>query len=191
MSSLERILKFIPNALTTFRLLLIGPFLLSFYHQHFVDAFYLFLLAGITDGIDGWLARHFNWQTPFGSFFDPLADKLLVACSFISLALINQLPWWLVLLVFMRDLTISTGVMAWYYLLRRQIDFKPTYLSKINTVLQLILVTVCLFELAFPPLSFHLIPYLIVLTTATTTLTYIHYVWTWGKKACSTHETVK
>ena len=120
----QRLLTYIPNALTLFRLILIGPFLLCFYDQNYVNAFYLFLLAGFTDGLDGWMARCFNWQSPFGSFIDPLADKLLVASSFISLALINQLPWWLVVLVFMRDLTISTGVIAWYYFVQRKLNLK-------------------------------------------------------------------
>ncbi|OGV44639.1 MAG: phosphatidylglycerophosphate synthase [Legionellales bacterium RIFCSPHIGHO2_12_FULL_42_9] len=184
----QRIITFIPNALTLFRLILIGPFLLSFDNQEYVSAFYLFAIAGFSDGLDGWLARCFNWQSPLGSFIDPLADKLLVASSFISLALLEKLPWWLVVIVFMRDLTISTGVVAWYYLIQRKLVFEPTYLSKINTVLQLSLVTLCLFELAFPPFSFHIIPNLIILTTATTTITYTHYVWTWGKKAFATHD---
>jgi cardiolipin synthase (CMP-forming) len=177
------ILRYIPNALTLIRLALITPFVVSLYQQEYVSAFYIFILAGFTDGLDGWLARSFKWQSLFGSFTDPLADKLLIAASFISLALIGLLPWWLVILVFLRDLTISFGVVAWYWFLQRKLDFKPTYLSKINTFLQLVLLTVCLFELAFFKFSLHLIDILIILTTITTTSTYIDYVWTWGKKA--------
>lgn len=112
-----------------------------------------------------------------------MADKLLIASSFISLALIGVLPWWLVILVFLRDLTISLGVLAWYQFIRRKLDFQPTLLSKINTALQLTLVTSCLFELAyfeFPP---YLLNVLIILTTLTTAITYIDYIWTWGRKA--------
>lgn len=179
-------LKHIPNALTVFRLVLIIPFLAFLYYHAYRDAFYLYLLAGFTDGLDGWLARYFNWQTPLGSFIDPLADKLLVASSFISLALIGTLPWWLVILVFLRDLTISIGVVAWYWFIQRELDFKPTLLSKVNTTLQLCLVTLCLFELAF----FEFTPYyitaiLILLTALTTSATYLDYVWTWSKKACA------
>ncbi|HAT9653444.1 TPA: CDP-alcohol phosphatidyltransferase family protein, partial [Legionella pneumophila subsp. pneumophila] len=108
------ILKHIPNTLTLLRLVLIAPFLMYLFHHEYVKAFYIFIAAGLTDGLDGWLARHFQWQSFFGSFVDPLADKLLVASSFISLALLNSLPWWLVLLVFLRDFTISMGVLAWY-----------------------------------------------------------------------------
>src|SRR5260221_624177 len=135
------ILKHIPNALTLFRLTLIAPFLMYLYHQEYACAFYTFMLAGFTDGLDGWLARRFHWQSFFGSFIDPLADKLLVASSFISLALIGSLPWWLVILVFLRDFTISMGVVAWYLFIQRKLDFVPTQLSKFNTALQLALVT--------------------------------------------------
>jgi cardiolipin synthase len=179
------ILQQIPNLLSLIRLVLIAPFLVFLYQHDFVDAFYTFFLAGFTDGLDGWLARHFKWQTFFGSFIDPLADKLLIASSFISLALIGILPWWLVALVFLRDLTISFGVLAWYWLIQRKLDFKPTNLSKVNTMLQIMLLTLCLFELAFFKFAPHLIEVLILLTTITTTSTYIDYVWTWGKKACT------
>lgn len=179
------ILKHIPNILTFFRLVLIAPFLSYLYHKNYLDAFYIFILAGFTDGLDGWLARYCNWQTPLGSFVDPLADKLLVASSFISLALIGELPWWLVILVFLRDISISFGVVGWYCLIQRKLDFQPTLLSKINTTLQLGLVTVCLFDLAFFNFNPYFAQALIIITAITTSATYIHYVWTWGIKAYS------
>lgn len=177
------ILRHIPNALTLIRLVLIAPFLVLLYQQEYVNAFYIFILAGFTDGLDGWLARYFHWQSFFGAFVDPLADKLLIAASFISLALIGSLPWWLVILVFSRDLTISFGVLAWYWLIQRKLDFKPTNLSKINTMFQLALLTLCLFELAFFKFAPYLVETLILLTTITTASTYIDYAWTWGRKA--------
>lgn len=177
------ILKNIPNALTISRLFLIWPFLYFIFSHEFKWAFYIFLFAGFTDGLDGFLARYFNWLTPLGSFLDPLADKLLIAASFISLALLNQLPWWLMVLVFLRDLTISLGVIAWYVLIRKKISFKPTKLSKCNTIFQLTLVTLCLFELAYFQLVPHLVTVLIGLTAITTSVTFFDYVWTWAKKA--------
>jgi len=185
------ILKHIPNALTLFRLVLIAPFLVFLYHHEYINAFYLFILAGITDGLDGWLARSFSWQSTLGSFIDPLADKLLVASSFISLALLGKLPWWLVILVFLRDLTISFGVIAWYWFVRIHLYFKPTLLSKINTTFQLALVTLCLFELAFFEFSPYLTSTLVVITALTTAATYIDYVLTWSKKAYSFGRLVK
>ena len=179
------ILRHIPNALTLIRLALIAPFLMLLHQHNYVNAFYIFVLAGFTDGLDGVLARYFGWQSFFGAFIDPLADKLLIASSFISLALIGSLPWWLVILVFSRDLTISFGVIGWYWLIQRRLDFKPTNLSKLNTMLQLSLLTLCLFELAFFKFPPYLVDILILLTTFTTASTFIDYVWTWGKKACA------
>jgi cardiolipin synthase (CMP-forming) len=172
------LLRHIPNLLTCFRLLLIIPFVMSLFHQQYVQAFYIFILAGFTDGLDGLLARHFHWQSFFGSFVDPLADKLLVASSFISLALIGILPWWLVVLVFLRDVTISLGVLAWFWLIKKTPDFKPTLLSKLNTTLQLALVTVCLFELAYFQFPQMMTDYLIYLTALTTAITFTDYIWT-------------
>ncbi|BCA96945.1 phosphatidylglycerophosphate synthase [Legionella antarctica] len=177
------ILKHIPNALTLIRLGLIVPFLMFLYHHEYVYAFYLFIIAGFTDGLDGWLARYFHWQSTFGSFVDPMADKLLVASSFISLALIGSLPWWLVILVFLRDLSISIGVLVWYWCIQRKLDFVPTLLSKLNTTFQLVLVTLCLFELAYFQFPQYIVNVLIYLTAFTTATTYIDYFWTWGRKA--------
>lgn len=176
------ILKYIPNALTLFRLVLIAPFLVYLYDHQYDYAFFIFLLAGFTDALDGWLARHFHWQSFFGSFFDPLADKLLVVSSFISLALIGALPWWLVVLVFLRDASISLGVLVWYWFIRKKLHFEPSLISKTNTMFQLTLVTFCLFELAyfqFPPIVINV---LIVLTTFTTSASYIDYMHTLAKK---------
>lgn len=182
------ILKYIPNVLTVFRLVLIIPFLVYLAQSKYLNAFYTFILAGLTDGLDGWLARFFNWQSFFGSFVDPLADKLLVTASFIALALIGSLPWWLVTLVILRDFTISMGVVAWYWFIRRKINFEPTPLSKINTILQLALVTFCLFELAYFHFPKYFINSLIAVTAFTTAATYVDYIWAWGKKACLTKE---
>lgn len=179
----QMILKHIPNTLTVLRLVLIVPFLMYLYQHEYVTAFYIFIAAGLTDGLDGWLARHFSWQSFFGSFADPLADKLLIASSFISLALLGELPWWLVVIVFLRDFTISMGVLAWYYFIQKQLDFEPTLLSKFNTTFQLALVTLCLFELAYFAFPEYCVNTLIYLTAFTTTITYLDYIWTWGRKA--------
>lgn len=177
------ILKNIPNALTLFRLTLIIPFLVYFHKQEYLVAFYIFILAGFTDGLDGWLARHFHWQSNFGYFLDPLADKLLVAASFISLAWVNILPWWLVFLVFFRDISILLGAFVWCWIIQRKFDFKPTILSKINTALQLGLVTWCLFEKAWYNLYPQGLDILILITASTTTASYLDYLRIWGKKA--------
>lgn len=177
------IARHIPNFLTLARIGLILPFLFFVYQKEYELAFYVFFVAGLTDSIDGWFARLLGCQSVFGSFLDPLADKLLIATSFIALAMVGILPWWLVILVFLRDLTISIGVMAWFKLIKQKITFEPTKLSKLNTLLQITLVCTCMFELGFFPLFFALKPLLIFLTALTTLASYIDYVWTWSSKA--------
>lgn len=176
-------LKHLPNALTVLRLLLIGPILLLLYHAEYQYAFLVFFIAGLTDGLDGWLARRFQWQSELGSILDPLSDKLIIACSFVALALIGSLPWWLVILVFSRDLTICFGVLFWYCLVQSPIDFKPSIISKFNTVMQISLIALCVFELAFFKLPNIIMYCWILVTTITTAISYVDYVWTWGCKA--------
>ncbi|HAF88130.1 MAG: phosphatidylglycerophosphate synthase [Legionellaceae bacterium] len=177
-------LKHLPNTLTLLRFILIIPFLYCLYHKAYEAAFYLYFVAGLTDALDGWLARRLDSQSTLGSFLDPMADKLLVALSFVSLALIGLLPWWLVFLVFLRDATISFGVITWFCCIRQRLTFQPTLLSKINTTFQLLLVTVCLLKLAFLAwLPNFLLWILMGLTALTTGATYIDYVVTWSKKA--------
>ncbi len=184
------ILKNIPNALTMTRLLLIIPFLWFFYQKQYNYAFDLFIFAGLTDALDGWLARYFHWQSAFGSLIDPIADKLLITSSVLALAWQHQIPWWFVILVFLRDVTISGGVLAWYGLVRCPLEFNPTYLSKINTALQLAFVTCNLYCLAHASPHHAWITWLLELTTFTTLSSFIHYVWTWGHKAYDhTHAT--
>lgn len=178
----------IPNALTILRLGLIVPFVFFFAKEHYVSAFLIFLTAGITDALDGWLARAFRWQTSLGSFLDPLADKLLVAASFVALAIVHILPWWLVVLVFMRDATISFGVLGWFLVIKQPITLRPTILSKLNTVIQLGLVSFCLYERAFEPALNPIYQQtLIGLTTLSTLASYLHYVWVWSYKAKASH----
>ena len=109
-----------------------------------------------------------------GHIVDPIADKLLIVSSVIALAFIHKLPWWLVLLIFMRDFTISCCVVGVYYF-DRKTRFMPSMLSKFNTALQVFLVGVCLFETAFGVMFPVGVPILIGLTACTTTLSYLDY----------------
>ena len=176
-------LKQIPNALTIIRLILIAPFLICLFHDHYACAFYICLIAAVSDVLDGLLARWFAWQTYLGKIIDPMADKLLIATSFISLAMLHILPWWLVILIFSRDCIITLGFLAWCFFIPKKPDLKPTNISKMNTVLQMSLVVLCLAEQGFAFQVPHLLPIMIGLTAMTTVITLCDYVWTWGRKA--------
>lgn len=181
----KMVIRQLPNIMSFLRLGLIAPFLMTLYSHNYPYAFYIFLTAGLTDCVDGWLARQLACQTHIGRVIDPLADKCLISCGVISLALLQQLPLWLVTLIFLRDLTISLGALIWYCFIERTLNFPPSKLSKINTALQITLIGVCLINLAFTPLPSYFLPMCIFLTATTTAVTYFDYVWTWGQKACA------
>ena len=137
-----------PNCITLGRVLTV-PFvfwlLLSGRYQ---TAFFIFVLAGLSDAVDGWLAQRYNWQTELGAYLDPLADKLLVVCIFVAMGWQGELPSWLVIAVVSRDLLIITGVMlAW--VLDQPVNIRPLVVSKANTFAQLLLASVVLADTGF------------------------------------------
>jgi cardiolipin synthase len=111
-------------------------------------AFFVFLCAGVSDAVDGYLAKRFNWTTELGSYLDPLADKLLIVSIFIALGVRHELPLWLVIAVVSRDILIVAAVLlAW--LLNHPVRIKPLAVSKANTAMQIILAATVLADEAF------------------------------------------
>ena len=101
-------------------------------------AFFVFVAAGISDAVDGYLAKRFDWTTELGAYLDPLADKLLIVSIFIALGVRGELPLWLVIAVVSRDILIVAAVLlAW--LLDQPVRIKPLAISKANTLAQIVL----------------------------------------------------
>lgn len=169
-------LKQIPNIITVMRIILIAPFLYAMLNDQYSMAFYIFLVAGLSDGIDGFLARHFQWTTQFGVFMDPLADKLLMMSSFIVLAWFGKLPLWLFVIVILRDVVIMSGIAGIFYV-RGNVDFEPSMISKINTGLQVLLIGLLLFELAFHAVAAYLLEGVMYCVAVMTLLSLMGYVW--------------
>lgn len=145
-------MRHLPNLITLIRLLLILPAGWSILAGRFEPAFVLFLLAGASDGLDGWLARRYGWTSRFGAIADPLADKLLVAVVYVALVWIGVLPLWLAVLVLGRDLTIVAGASG-YHLLVERIEMAPTALGKVCTLAHILYVGMVLASLVGEPLS--------------------------------------
>jgi cardiolipin synthase len=160
------------------RFILIGPILWALLTKCYPLAFYLFLLAGLSDGLDGLLARLFNWTTPLGALLDPLADKLLLMGSFIVLAYLQQIPLWLTMMVIGRDIWIMGGALLYRYWVG-PLDYKPVWISKLNTFFQLILVSLIIIKLTFFTLPLQLIPRVIEAVFVTSLLSFIQYTWMW------------
>ena len=111
-------------------------------------AFFLFVAAGISDAVDGFLAKRYQMQTQLGAYLDPLADKLLIVSIYIALGARGQLPLWLVIAVVSRDLAILAGfLLAW--MMNHLAEVKPVLVSKLNTVSQIVLAAVVLADEGF------------------------------------------
>ncbi len=175
-------LRYLPNLITCIRFILIGPILWALLMQYYLLAFYLFLIAGLSDGLDGLLARFFGWTTHLGALLDPLADKLLLMGSFIVLTYLQQIPFWLTAFVIGRDIWIMGGALVYRYWVG-PLDYKPVWISKLNTFFQLILVTLLIVKLAFFILADILIQRVIEAVFVTTLLSFIQYTWIWTRHA--------
>jgi len=102
----------VPNALSILRIILTVPVVMTLLNHQYFLAMVLFFVAGITDALDGWIAKRYSFESRLGSILDPVADKLLLVSSFVTLYLIGLLPLWLLVLVFLRDLMIVSGTVG-------------------------------------------------------------------------------
>jgi cardiolipin synthase len=171
--------RHIPNIITVCRILLVYPVIALMLDGRFDWALGLFVVAGVSDAVDGFLAKYFHWQSRLGSYLDPIADKLLLICSYVALAWLGLLPAWLTALVVVRDVVIFSGAVAYYFLLR-PFEGQPLLLSKLNTLLQLTLVFAVLVRQGLAPFPEAIVNLLIGLVTLTTLASGVLYVYIWG-----------
>ena len=127
----------LPNLITLARILSVPVVVWAIAANQMLLAFVLFLAAGVSDAVDGFLAKRFNMQSELGAYLDPLADKVLIVSIYIALGITDAVPRWLVILVVSRDLMIVGAVML-SWLLDRPIAVKPLLVSKLNTVAQIV-----------------------------------------------------
>ena len=111
-------------------------------------AFLIFVLAGISDAVDGYLAKRFDWRTELGAYLDPLADKLLIVSIYIALGVRGELPLWLIIMVVSRDILIVVAVLL-SWLMDQPVVIKPLAVSKANTVAQIVLAATVLADDGF------------------------------------------
>jgi cardiolipin synthase len=173
------VVGYIPNLLTVLRIAAAPVLMLLLKSERYDLAFVVFLAAGFSDGLDGFIAKRFNCETRLGAVLDPIADKLLLVTSFVMLTLLGQLPFWLLVTVVFRDLLIVGGYLV-LAVLHGSVQMRPTTISKINTLLQIILVAAVLVQAAGWVSMPWVTRVLIVTVTVTTVWSGIHYVWVWG-----------
>jgi cardiolipin synthase len=134
----------LPNCLTLVRILTIPFFLICLSYHRYGAALIIFVIGGVTDYLDGLLARWMNQQTALGAYLDPIADKLLVITSYVMLGLIGGIPEWFAVVVVSRDVLILLGYGIIYYLVDERLPVKPSRIGKWSTMLQLLTLGVAL-----------------------------------------------
>jgi cardiolipin synthase (CMP-forming) len=165
----------IPNILTLIRILLVPLFVIYVIKDMFFSALIVFAIAGLSDGLDGLLARYFNQRTELGAYLDPIADKLLISSAFVSLAVLKIIPGWMSVIVISRDVLILLGI-AIFSITDISVDIKPSFVSKCTTVAQLFTVV---FVLLNPDISWSLFVryFLYWLTVILSILSGFHYIY--------------
>jgi cardiolipin synthase len=138
----------IPNLITLARILMVPVLVWAITAGQMRIAFTLFLVAGLSDLIDGFLAKRFGMATALGAYLDPLADKAMIVSIYVALGIANDIPRWLVILVVWRDIMI-VGAVILSWLVGKPVPLKPLLVSKLNTVAQIVLALLVLGTLAF------------------------------------------
>jgi len=167
----------VPNLITIIRIILTPVFIISLMGEQFLTALIIFLACGVSDGIDGMVARLFKQKSRLGTFLDPLADKILLVSSYVVLAVIRSLPGWLAVMVLARDFLILLGVLI-ISLNRVDLKVKPSIVSKVNTCFQFITILAVLSQ---PYLTFRpsLYSFLFYTTGLLTIISGLHYIYLW------------
>jgi cardiolipin synthase (CMP-forming) len=174
--------RHLPNLICLVRLALIWPTLSALHAGDYRATLALFILAAASDGLDGYLAKRYNWTSELGKFLDPLADKLLIVTVFVEAAWLDLVPWWLTAAVVARDVMIGLGALIfrlWFGPLRG----RPTRFSKVNTGAQLLYVMLVLLNAAFGVPPREVLAALALLTLLTTVLSGLHYLQIFTRRA--------
>jgi len=176
--------RHLPNLICLIRLALIWPILTALHAGEHRLALVLFVIAAASDGVDGYLAKRFDWTSELGKFLDPLADKLLLVTVFVEAAWLELVPWWLTAAVVARDVMIGLGALI-YRLWFGPLHGRPTRFSKVNTAAQLLYVTLVLLNASFGVPPSEVLGALALLTLATTALSGLHYLQVFTRRAWS------
>jgi len=168
----------IPNIITIIRFLLVPATIWALLTHKYDLAFALFLIAGLSDAVDGFIARHFNQMSELGAYLDAVADKLLLVSVFVVLAIMGQLPLWLVVVAVSRDVLILLAVLL-STVMGRPVEIRPSLASKANTAVQILLAVLVLADLAFPLDLAALLWYLAPLSALLTVVSGAAYLVVW------------
>jgi cardiolipin synthase (CMP-forming) len=170
----------LPNLITLSRLLSVPLTIWLILGERFGAAFWVFVYAGISDALDGFIAKRFDCRTRLGALLYPVADKALLASVYVALGIAEYLPNWLVILVVFRDVMIIGGFMLIQTLAAPR-QFDPLYISKINTLAQIALIAYVLARLGLGFPDGEVTPVLVWITALTTALSGLSYLVRWAR----------
>lgn len=175
-------MRHLPNLICVLRILLVWPVIAEIQDEQYLWALAFFLLAAVSDGLDGYLAKHFHWTSELGKILDPLADKLLLVVVFVEGAWRELIPWWLTAAVVARDVLIVLGALV-FRLWFGPLHGRPTLISKINTAAQLLYVLMVLLASALQRAAHGLLAAAAAVVFATTLVSGAHYVAAFTRRA--------
>lgn len=169
---------YVPNLLTLARIAMVPYLVVLLQQQSYSLALIVFIVAGVSDGVDGYIAKKYNAKTKLGAILDPLADKALLVSSYVMLSIMQLIPFWLVVTVVFRDIIIIAGylIMEMFF---GTVTMQPLRVSKVNTVVQITFVILMLTSLAWSldlSLLIKLVAYLVFLTSVVSGAAYV-YIW--------------
>ncbi|HEV2883325.1 MAG TPA: CDP-alcohol phosphatidyltransferase family protein [Pyrinomonadaceae bacterium] len=175
----------VPNMLTVFRMVLIPVFVTLLFYQRFVFALAVFVIAGITDGLDGLFARRFDQRSQLGTILDPIADKLMMVTAFIVLSMRSvfpqplpshlPVPFWVTVAVISRDVFIIVGAAA-INIMTGFRGFRPSWLGKLNTNVQIVAIAAIMFAASVPYFTGYYLPTVYAVVFALSVLSGVHYI---------------
>ena len=174
-------IKHVPNIISAIRLLLVMPVMWLIGSGYYASALLLFMIAAVSDGVDGYIARRYNCGSHLGGWLDPVADKLMQTGAFFMLTWTGLLPWWLFTVVVSRDAVIVAGGLGYYYFVER-VDAQPSLISKLNTVVQMLLIVVVLSGTLYT-LPTVLTIGMMAAVVITTAWSGVHYLVVWSRRA--------
>jgi cardiolipin synthase (CMP-forming) len=174
--------RHLPNIICLIRIALVWPVASALVEENYGLALVLFVIAGVSDGLDGYLAKRFGWQSQLGKIIDPLADKLLLVTVFITAAWHNLVPWWISAVAISRDIMIGLGALV-FRLWFGPMKGRPTVVSKLNTLFQLGYVAAVLFVAAVGFLPQDIADALGYIMVITTVLSGADYLYQFTKRA--------
>ena len=175
-------MRHIPNLICLIRLVLVWPVATALHDGRYELALGLFIVAAISDGLDGFLAKRFNWVSERGKVLDPAADKLLLVVVFVESAWLGLVPWWITAAAVARDVMIALGALA-FKLWVGPLRGRPTVISKINTAAQLLYLAGVMFTAAFLLRSAGVLRAAALIVFVTTVLSGLDYLVTFARRA--------